>query len=416
MFTPASRSALDNATYRKSSITPLLSVIAAIFIVSSLLTSCASVQGTKADYFGFRNNIPAPAPEVEQEVSQQAWSNPMQSGVTSSVAFVPVVTPWYDSWSMFARPSARFWGMYDRFGWNSPFGFGGDPFWGGGFGMSMGWGGWNSPWAMNSFYDPFWGCNNSFMFFSSPWQRFNPYFGSYTPFGFYRPLGFWSSQNFGNQFANQGGMVPSIGNNAPIYNPSQMRDFGTQRMYGNNAAQYTGTNSYGNVQYLGNYTATGNGGAFSRGQAASGNEYKQNNPSNRASQNSVYSTGNAAGNYLNYYSGSTGGSNTKYNASSTYQNSRYYSTSPPSTGGSGRGSYGDYGSYGRGYNSGYGSSYGSGSYNSSSSGGWGKSSSGGYSGGSYGGSSSGGSYGGSSSGGSYGGSSGGGGARSRGGN
>lgn len=394
MFTPNVRSTMRGSYSRL----PAMATVLTVLFASVFLTNCASMQGTKADYFGFRNNIPAPAPEVEQEVSQQAWTNPMRSGVTSSVAFVPVVTPWYDSWSMFARPSARFWGMYDRFGWNSPFGFGGDPFWGGGFGM--GFGGWGNPWAMNSFYDPFWGCNSSFMFYSSPWQRFNPYFGSYTPFGFYRPLGFWSSQNFGNHIS----AVPGLGNNAPIYTPPQMRDFGTQRAYGNNAAQYTGANSYGNVQYLGNYSATGNGGALSRGQTPSSNEYKQFNPSNRASQEIYNARANAAGNYANYYSGTTNGSsNTKYNSYNSSQATRYYST-PPSTGG--RAGYSD---YGRAYNSGYGS----GSYNSSSSGSWGRSSSGG----SYGGSSSGGSYGGSSSssGGNYGSSSGGG-ARSRGGN
>jgi hypothetical protein len=361
-----------------------------IVAVGSFVAGCGSVQGTKSDYFGYRNNIPAPAPAVEQEVSQQAWTNPMQSGMASSVAFVPVITPWYDGWSMFARPSARFWGAYDGFGGISPWGAGF-----GGYGYS-GWGG--NPWACNSFYDPFWGYGSSFMFYSSPWQRFNPYFGAYTPFGFYRPLGYWSSQNFTsyNNNLNNGGVG---GGTNDVYTPSRMRDAGVQRAYGNNASAYTGTGSYNNSTYIGSYNTNGaSGGAFMRGQGT-GAEYKQNNPNNRASQNSTYRVGgNAASNYSNYYSGSTAKSN-NYTGS---ESARYYPTAPSSTMG-GRSSGG--------YSSGY---SGSTSFDrSSSSGSWGGKSSGGYSSGGY-------SSGGSSSGGSSGGntsssSSGGGGARSRGG-
>ncbi|MFY8000897.1 MAG: hypothetical protein ACOVSW_20055, partial [Candidatus Kapaibacteriota bacterium] len=155
---PISTSAQQQNICSKPAYHVLFALLFAFASVSGFLTSCASVQGTKADYFGFRNNIPAPAPEVEQEVTQQAWTNPMQSGVQSSIAFVPVVTPWYDSWSMFARPSARFFGAYDRFGGMSAWG---DPFWGGGFGA--GWGG--NSFGYGGFYDPFWGCNSSFMFY-----------------------------------------------------------------------------------------------------------------------------------------------------------------------------------------------------------------------------------------------------------
>lgn len=376
------------------------------------LASCSSVQGTKSDYFGFRNNIPAPAPEVEQEVSQQAWTNPMQSGVTSSVAFVPVVTPWYDGWSMFARPSARFWGAYDRFGWNSPWGGAGDPFFGGGYGYS-GWG--CNSWAMNSYYDPFWGYGSSFMFYSSPWQRYNPYFGAYTPFGFYRPLGWWSSQNF-TSYNNNLNSGTVLGGNTDLYTPSRMRDAGVQRAYGNNASAYTGSGSYNNSTYIGSYTTNGaTGGALMRGGQGTGAEYKQNNPNNRASQNTGYSVSpsdNAASNYSKYYSGTT----TKYNNyNGSGETTRYYPTAPSTSGAR------SWGGYSGGSSSGKSSSYsGSSSYErgSSSSGGWGGKSSGGYSGGSSsssGGSSSGGSKGSSSSGSSSGGSSGGG-ARSRGGN
>lgn len=372
-------------------------------VIAATAVGCSSVQGTKSDYFGYRNNIPAPAPEAEQEVSQQAWTNPMQSGMSSAVAFVPVVTPWYDGWSMFARPSARFWGAYDGFGWNSP--------WGAGSAFGYGYSGWGaSPWACNSFYDPFWGYGSSFMFYSSPWQRYNPYFGAYTPFGFYRPLGYWSSQNFTSFNNNLNNGTVGIGTN-DLYTPSRMRDAGVQRAYGNNAAAYTGSGSYNNSTYIGSYTTNGaSGGAFMRGQGT-GAEYKQNNPNNRASQYNGYSagaSGNAASNYTNYYSGST----TKYNGyNGGAAATRYYPSAPTSTQG-GR-SFGGY-SNGGGYSGGA-------SYNNNSSGGsWGGKSSGGYSSGGYsgGGSSSGSSVrssGSSSGGGSTSGSSGGG-ARSRGGN
>jgi hypothetical protein len=340
-----------------------------IVVLSGMTTGCGSVQGTKSDYFGFRNNIPAPAPEVEQEVSQQAWTNPMQSGVSSSVAFVPVITPWYDGWSMFARPSARFWGAYDRMGWNSP--WGGDPFYGGGYGYS-GWGG--NPWAFNSYYDPFWGYGSSFMFYSSPWQRYNPYFGAYTPFGFYRPLGYWSSQNFTSYNNNLNTGIVG-GGNGDVYSPSRMRDAGVQRAYGNNASAYTGTNSYNNSTYVGTYTTNGaTGGALSRGQGT-GAEYKQNNPNNRASQYNGYSVGaggNAASNYANYYNNPliNSGTTTKYSGyNGGSEATRYYPSSPSTN------SVRSYGGYSGG------ASYGGSSSGSSSGGGWGGSkSSGGYSG------------------------------------
>ncbi|MCS6809086.1 MAG: hypothetical protein RML40_10335, partial [Bacteroidota bacterium] len=243
---------------RSGAITSLRHLLLSCIVAGAsiaLMTSCATLQGTKSDYFGFRNFLPTPASDIEREVSQQTWQNPMQSGLVSSVAFVPVITPWYDTWSMFARPSLRFWGAYDIVAsWNSPWGFT-DPFWGS-FGSGFGWG---SPWALGSFYDPFWGMNSSFMFFSSPWQRFNPYFGVYTPLGFYRPLGFWSSPVFCNA-----PIFPPAGNYATLHAPAQMREFGVQRSYNNTASVYTGTHSYGTAQYIGSYTATGNGGAFSR--------------------------------------------------------------------------------------------------------------------------------------------------------
>lgn len=347
------------AAHPRSAIRISLALFALILVgaisASGILTSCASVQGTKADYFGYRNTIPTPAPEVEQEVSQQAWTNPMQSGVASSVAFVPVVTPWYDSWSMFARPSARFYGAYDSFGWNSPWGYSGNPYYGG-------WGG--SAFGFNSFYDPFWGCNSSFMFYSSPWQRYNPYFGGYTPFGFYRPLGYWGSQNF-TSYNNNLNTAQYVGNNGgnDVYSPSRMRDMGTQRAYGsNNAATYIGGNPANNSTYIGNYTSTGSGGAFSRGQGT-GTEYKQYNPNNRASQyntSSIGNGGNAVSNYTNYY----GGGATKANGYTGNETTTRYYSNPPTT--SGGRSYSGYGSFG-------------GSSGGSSSGGWSKSSSGGYS-------------------------------------
>lgn len=386
-----SRRALQNSSaFGQQRTTWLFALLfVCVVAVSSFATGCSSVQGTKSDYFGYRNNIPAPAPAVEQEVSQQAWTNPMQSGMASSVAFVPVITPWYDGWSMFARPSARFWGAYDGFGGISP--WGASSF---GYGYS-GWGG--NPWAYNSFYDPFWGYGSSFMFYSSPWQRYNPYFGAYTPFGFYRPLGYWSSQNFTsyNNNLNNGGV--GVGTNNDVYTPSRMREAGVQRAYGNNASTYTGSGSYNNSTYIGSYNTNGaSGGAFMRGQGT-GAEYKQNNPNNRASQNSSYSvgaSGNAASNYSNYYSGTT----TKYTNSSGSEATRYYPTAPSSTMG-GRSS----GGYSNGYS-------GSASYerSSSSPSSWGGKSSGGYSGSGSSGSSGSHSTGSSSS-------SGGGGARSRGG-
>jgi hypothetical protein len=379
-----------------------------LLIGALLLAGCGSVQGTKADYFGFRNSIPAPAPDLERQVGAEAWTNPMQSGVVSSVAFVPVVTPWYDGWSMFARPSLRFWSMYDRFAWNSPWGFGGDPFWRGGFGMGVGFGWGGNPWAFNSFFDPFWGCNSSFMFFSSPWQRFNPYFGMYTPFGFHRPLGWWGSSNFNsyNQALNTFGAEP-------LYSPSQMRTSGVQRVFGNNAASYAGANPYGNATYIGSYTSSGDGGALRRGGSGQSAEYKANNPSNRASQYGAFSSANGtpAQTYMNYYqnaapigSASRSSSYNPYTRSaasyqSSTQTTRYY-TAPPSSSGGGRSGGGFFGSGGNSSYNSSSSSRGSSSFQSSGSSSGGGRSSGGY------GSSSSGSSGSSSSGG----------ARSRGGN
>ena len=338
-------------------------MFACIVSFGSLLTSCTTVYSTRADYFGYRNNLPVPP---EQDFSQQqgnfngstTWANPMATGAVSSVAFVPVITPWYDSWSMFVRPSLRF-----RMMW-------GDPFWGGGFGWGNGFAG--------GFNDPFWGggFGSSFMYYSCPWYNFNPYFGGYTPFGFYRPLGWWSSNNFtnviNNTIINNGG-TGGVGTDP--YNNAQLRAQGGQRAYSN-------VNATNNASYMGSYDGGGSGGGRSR---ADGNYYSAaSNSMNKASQfnTSTYSSGSGA----------------------IYDNARYNGRS--------------YGGYSSGSSSNSSSGWSSGGSNSSSGGGWGGGkSSGGYGGGSYGGSS-GGSYGGSSSGGgnhSSGSSSGGGGGKSTGG-
>lgn len=362
----------------------VLCVSASIIAPSFLLQSCATVFTTRAEYFGYRNTLPVPPTPLADEQAgntqgnfqgSTGWTNPMRSNVVSAVAFVPIITPWYDSWSVFARPSLRFrvwndWAFGGGIGWGQPWGY--DPFWGGGFG-------------------------SSFMYYSCPWYNFNPYFGGFTPFGFYRPIGWWSSNNFTNVInvvnnsnnpMNPNAIGGGSAGGAPIDNFTnpELRAQASQRAYSNTATPNS-------APYMGSYDGGGYGGGRSRGSDVTTYSSAASSLNNKASQynTSTYSTGAGANDY----------------------NARFYGY------GSGRSS-GGYGSYSSGgYNSSSSSSGYSGSSSSSgySSGSYGGRSSGGYggsSGGSYGGG--GGSYGGSSGGGgSYGGSSGGGGGKSGGG-
>jgi hypothetical protein len=341
-------------------------MLLSLIVVSNIAFSgCATVYGTRAEYFGYRNNLPVPPPQDNFSAGQQgnfmgstAWANPMATQTFSSVAFVPVITPWYDSWSFFARPSLRFrtWG---------------DPFWGGGFGWGGGFaGGWG---------DPFWGggFGSSFMYYSCPWYNFNPYFGGFTPFGFYRPLGWWSSGNFTNIVNNNVVINNGAGAGANDWTSPQLRNQASQRAY-------TNVNTGNNSTYIGGYDGGGYGGGRSR---ADGNTYysaASGTMNNKASQYNLSTYSSGSGAYPSTY----------------YDNSRYGGRS---------------GNYNGSYNSYSGSSSSPTFYNSGGGGNYGGRSSGGYGGGGYGGSS-GGSYGGSSGGGGgYGGGSGGGGGKSSGG-
>jgi hypothetical protein len=282
----------------------------ALALSALALTGCATAQGTKSDYFGYRNALPAPVQDETTAPSQQTWQNPMQSTMTSSIAFVPVITPWYDSWSVFARPSLRFYG-YNDFGWGG----------GGGFG-------WGRP-MYSSFYDPFWSYGSSFMYYSSPWQSYNPYFGGYTPFGFYRSLGWWNnyanatnncygyygnssnSYNYGNINGNNGTTV-----SRDFYTPPQMRTGGTQRAFtGNSASMYNGAGNTSTAAptYIGSYNGGGSGGGSTRNGSttygSSGNKASQYNTGYYSTSVPKSNGGNAATQYYGTpsYSGSTQG-------------------------------------------------------------------------------------------------------------
>lgn len=310
----------------------LLLLVCAI-TCTGMFSSCAVVLGSRADYFSYRNTIPAPPQEAfttDQQgnfnATSSAWTNPMQVPVVSSVAFVPVITPWYDSWSFFARPSLRFRSF-------------GDPYFGGGFG-------WGGGGAFAGGFDPYWngGFGSSFMYYSCPWYNFNPYFGGYTPFGFYRPIGWWSSNNFTNIVNNTyvvnntqaGGGV----NNDRFADP-QMRQQQAQRAYDIGKT---------NATYVGAYDGGGAGGGRSRAEA---NYYSaaSSNVGNRASQynTSTYSSGSGA---VDSYrsSRSTGGyGNSGYSSGSSYGTSNYNSGSYG--GGRSSGGYsGGGGNYGGGSN------------------------------------------------------------------
>ncbi len=341
-------------------------VSASIIAPSFLLQSCASVFATRAEYFSYRNTLPVPpTPLADDQFNgngqgtfqgSTGWTNPMRSNVMSAVAFVPIITPWYDSWSVFSRPSLRFrvwndWAFGGGMGWGQPWGY--DPFWDGGFG-------------------------SSFMYYSCPWYNFNPYFGGYTPFGFYRPIGWWSSNNFVNVInvvnnSNNptnpnmaGGGAGTGGTRVDNFTNPELRAQASQRAYSN-------TNTANSAPYMGSYDGGGYGGGRSRGSDVATYSATSTSLNNKASQynTSTYSTGAGANDY----------------------NARFYGY------GSGRSS------------GGYGGGYSSSGYSSGSSSGYNSSSSSGYNSGSYGGGRSSGGYGGggSSSGGSYGGSSGGGG-------
>lgn len=357
----------------------LLLVCVAAFGVS--FSGCSTVlYNTRAEYFSYRNNLPVPPPQEEFTADQSnfnastGWTNPMRNPGVSTVAFVPVITPWYDSWSIYARPSLRFrmWG---------------DAFWGGGFGWGGGFAG--------GFYDPFWdgGLGSSFMYYSCPWYNYNPYFGGFTPFGFYRPIGWWSSRNFttiinNNTIINGGvnaGGVAGSGNGIDV--PSaQLRNQNGQRAY------YGGVNASNTASYIGTYDGGGYGGGRSRGMGQTYSEAS--NSMNKASQINTstysngsgvipeaarYSSGRSWGGYGG--SGNSGWSSGSSSSGSSggWRNSDY-SSGRSSGGYGGGGNYGG-GGYGGGSSSGSSHSSGGGGSHGGSSGGGGGKSSGGYGGG-----------------------------------
>ena len=72
----------------------MLLLLVCILACSMMFTSCATVLGSRSDYFSYRNSIPAPqqaAFTTDQQGSfnatSSAWTNPMQSPVVSAVAF-----------------------------------------------------------------------------------------------------------------------------------------------------------------------------------------------------------------------------------------------------------------------------------------------------------------------------------------
>jgi hypothetical protein len=275
-------------------ITPMLS-IPIYLAVFAFMTACSSVQGTRQDYFGYRNT-----PPVLQEDATKTWSNPLaaQQGRTQ-IAYVPVITPWYD-----------YIGFGPMLGWSAFGGFGFNRF---GFGF-----GWNdfaySPWSV--WNSPFgWGSS-----FYCPVYGFSPFVGTRW---FGRPFGWntWGNTTIVNVFNN---------NVAPVdfqNRPTQLRDFGTTRPY---AAGVTTT------QYLSNY----DGGGYAGGRSRDG----LNIP------NSGYYGG---------YSGSSGYNSNSYKSSSGWQsggsnnyNSGGYKSSSGwqgSGGNYGGGSYRSGGSSGSGY-------------------------------------------------------------------
>jgi uncharacterized membrane protein YgcG len=305
-----------------------LAVFALIF---AFMTACSSVQGTRQDYFGYRN-----APPVLQEDAANTWSNPLaaQQGRTQ-IAYVPVITPWYD-----------YVGFGPMFGWSAFGGFGFNRF---GFGWNdfaySPWNVWNSPFGWgSSFYCPVYG--------------FSPFAGTRW---WGRPFGWntWGNTTIVNVFNNN--VTPVDFQNRP----TQLRDFGTTRPY---AAGVTTT------QYLGNYDGGGYAGGRSRDGLNIPNSsynggysgYSGYNGGAYKSSSGWQGGGSSRGGYDNSSSGYSGYNGGAYKSSSGWQSGggNYNGGAYKSSGGW-QGSSGNYG--GGSYRSGGGSS--GGGYSGGSSGG-----------------------------------------------
>ncbi len=187
-----------------------------------VLNGCSSMQGTRQDYFGYRNSVPPSEGQAQEEQQAEAgWQNPTQT--TPRAVYVPVISPWYDAsmyggYASYAALSRYGWSSWGLMGSSIGFGFGYSPsyYWGSSFGFgSLGWG------------------------YSSPYYSYNPYWGSY-----YNPYRGYSVVNvYNNNY------------DTPAQRQSRFRDFGVQRPYA--TTNYDATS-------VGTFTSDGAGGARSR--------------------------------------------------------------------------------------------------------------------------------------------------------
>jgi hypothetical protein len=209
------------------------------------LVSCSTAQGTRQDYFGYRNSLPAPAQEEgTAQQGQQGWQNPYaQTAPATQIAYIPVVMPWYDQVTFGGWYGRRYWSTWDYW---SPSVYAWNPWnswssWGWGPSIGLTWGspwGWNSPFAFGSaWYSPAYG--------------FNPYWG----YSGYRPYygGGWGGTTIVNVY------------NDVAARQTPIRDFGIQRPYANSSANNSAT-------YIGSYDGGGaNGGRYRNGVGNSAN-------------------------------------------------------------------------------------------------------------------------------------------------
>lgn len=130
--------------------------LAALLIVTVLLSSCASTEGVKTNAWGYNNNPNRQQPtEVEetevqttQRLNNDMWQNPLVvSGYDNMFyssmmfnappRFVPVMVPWWESSRYWHYNSGRHFmfqcdPMLVYWDWYSPY-YGVNPFWGGAF-------------------------------------------------------------------------------------------------------------------------------------------------------------------------------------------------------------------------------------------------------------------------------------------